>query len=477
MRARRTTLGEVFDNPILIGTITILVVVVAVYLSYIAENGLPFVPTYDVNVQVQNADELVKNADVRVGGARVGQVLKITPEPASRAYPHPYAQLELAVQKNLQPLAPDTRYSIRLASVLGGKYLEIIPGHSRGRGIPDGGTLTIGHENPVVDLDTAFRTFGPRTQAGIRGAIGAFGDATAGRGTQFNDAIYSLGRLIGPLQTVLRTFAAPQTRLAQFISGAAATTSALAPVASTFSSLLADGATTFQALDNSQLGSAIDQTPSTEQVGTTVLTNAQPVLSEAANLVQALKPSAALLPTAAQRLDTIITRSTPVFRRVPRLASLLQTALVTVDGLARDPASSETFRVLGSSDLASFGASAFIGLGAILRAVAPAQFACNVAGIWLRNFSSALTEGDSTAAWLRFAPILAFNQMLRATAPSADLHINYYPTESSTQCQSGNEGYTGAQLIGNPPQTGTTVDQTEPPAGVLAEGEKAGLVP
>ncbi len=61
--------------------------VIAVYLSYIAENGLPFVPAYAVNVQVTNANELAKNADVRIGGVRVGQVLTIKPEPPTRTLP------------------------------------------------------------------------------------------------------------------------------------------------------------------------------------------------------------------------------------------------------------------------------------------------------------------------------------------------------------------------------------------------------
>jgi hypothetical protein len=55
MRELRRTAGEVFNNPILIGTITILVIVVAVYLSYIAENGLPFVTTYSIKVDVADA--------------------------------------------------------------------------------------------------------------------------------------------------------------------------------------------------------------------------------------------------------------------------------------------------------------------------------------------------------------------------------------------------------------------------------------
>jgi hypothetical protein len=253
-------------------------------------------------------------------------------------------------------------------------------------------------------------------------------------------------------------------------------------VAPTISSVLSDAATTFDALDKPALGNAIDQLPATESLGTTVLTNARPVLADAAAIVQGLKPSAALLPTAASRLDLILTSATPVFRRVPALAAALRTALAAVDALARDPASTQVFKVLGSSDLATFGSSAFVGLGAVLRAAAPAQFACNVTGIWVRNFASALTEGDKTAAWLRFAPIIDANggaggQMFQQATPSSDLHLNPYPIENSSQCQAGNEVYTGQQLIGNPPRTSTTVDNTAPPPGVLGEGRKAGLVP
>jgi virulence factor Mce-like protein len=379
MRSSRIAAGEIFDNPILIGTITILIAVVAVYLSYIAENGLPFVPTYNVNVDVQNAAELVKNADVRVGGARVGQVLTITPEPATKAWPHPYARLGLSLQRSLESLPPETRYQVRLASVLGGKYVEIIPGAKTTGGLPDGGTFTLNtnpkrnHNIPFVDLDTAFATFGPKTQLGLRNAVGSLGEAVAGRGTQFNDSIYGLHRLIGPLESLLRLLASPNTHVSQFISGAAATTSALAAVAPTTSALLGDAATTFGALENAggALGSTIDQLPPTESVGTTVLTNAQPVLSDAATIVQDLKPGAALLPQAAGAIDQIITSATPVFRRIPALATSLQTALAAVDTLARDPATRQTFEILGGNDLATFGASAVVGLGAILRAVAP----------------------------------------------------------------------------------------------------------
>jgi virulence factor Mce-like protein len=483
MRSSRQAAREIFDNPILIGTITILIVIVAVYLSYIAENGLPFLPTYNVNVDVANASELVKNADVRVGGARVGQVLTITPEPANKNWPHPFARLGLALESNLEPLAPDTRYQVRLASVLGGKYVEIIPGHAKHGGLPDGGTFTLNrdprlnHNIPFVDLDTAFATFGPKTQRGLRNSVAELGDAVAGRGTQFNDAIHSLRTLIGPLDSLLRLLASPSTHLAQFVGGLAATTGALAPVAPTISSLLVDGATTFAALTNSALGETIDQSPPTEAIATSVLVKAQPVLADAATIVQDLKPGAALLPRASQRLDAILTSATPVFDRVPPLAAALQTALVAVDALARDPASTQTFKILGSSDLATFGSSAFIGLGAILRSVASEQLACNVTGLWVRNFASSLSEGDSTGSWLRFAPVIDPNQLFQASTPAPDLHLNYYPKENSSECQAGNEVYQGGQRLGDPGTTSAVVDSTFPPAGVLDRARKVGLVP
>lgn len=480
MRSYRPT---ILGSRVVLGVVTILILGLAVYLSYVAENGLPFIPTYRVNVQVANADELDKNADVRVGGARVGQILTITPEPPSGSWPHPYAKLGLALDTSLRPLSADTHYRVRLASVLGAKYLELIPGRRRGQGIPDGGTLTLstrpgrGHELPFVDLDTALGVFGPRIRGPLRAVLSDYGNALAGRGAQLNEAIHSLVGLLEPLRRVLGVFAAPANRLGDLITGAAATTGALANVAPTTSSLLQSSATTFGALTRPALGRTLDQLPGTESVASRVLERSLSTLSQARQLVTELRPAAALLPKAARHLDLVVRASTPVLRPLPRLASELQSTLLSVQALARDPASTGTFKALGSYDLATVGSSAFVGLGAILRAAAGAQFKCNVAGLWLRNFASGLTEGDSTGPWLRVMPVFDPRQSTQAATAAPDLHSNFYPVENSAQCQSGNERYVRSQLIGNPPRTSKVVDNTSPPAGVLDRGRRAGLVP
>ena len=63
----------------LIGAVTVLVVLVGVFLAYNANNGLPFVPTYDVWAQLPSGANLVRDNEVRVGGFRVGLVDKIVP--------------------------------------------------------------------------------------------------------------------------------------------------------------------------------------------------------------------------------------------------------------------------------------------------------------------------------------------------------------------------------------------------------------
>src|SRR5579884_2475922 len=58
-------------NPVLIGAITVLITIVAVFLAYSANRGLPFVPTKELKVDIANGSELVVGNDVREGGFRI----------------------------------------------------------------------------------------------------------------------------------------------------------------------------------------------------------------------------------------------------------------------------------------------------------------------------------------------------------------------------------------------------------------------
>ena len=95
----------------LVGAVTVLVTIVAVFLSYNANSGLPFVPTYDLNANLPNAAQLVKGFDVRVGGARVGFISDI--EPRRRDDGSTYARITMKLDKEIEPIPADSTLLVR----------------------------------------------------------------------------------------------------------------------------------------------------------------------------------------------------------------------------------------------------------------------------------------------------------------------------------------------------------------------------
>jgi virulence factor Mce-like protein len=371
MRRRRSLAGTLAENYVLVGAIAVLTGLVAVYLSYTANRGLPFVPTYQVAVDVPDAAEVVKGADVRSGGARIGQVLRILAMPATGR--SPYARLYLALDRTAQPLPSDSVVSLRPVSILGAKYVEVTRGHSH-QGVLAGGVLPLGQTRPQVEVSDAFRVFDPETRRGLATTITGLGDAVAGRGTAVNETVGSLDRLLPPLERVTRTLADPRTDLAGFIRGLAATTRALEPVSAVLGSLIGNGATTLGAIDaaGDSLGQTIAELPPTEAVGTRALTKLTPVLADASAITRAIRPGTRLLPTASARLDSTIRAATPVLRRAPKLADPLAEAFAAVDRGAISGTTQGALRLLGQSDFASLSATSVIGLGRSSIATSPA---------------------------------------------------------------------------------------------------------
>ena len=120
--------GSLAGSPLLIGAITTLIVVVAVYLSYNANNGLPFVPTYNINVELPQTSGLEESNVVRVGGSRVGIVKQAVGPPGSRAPGEVTAIAELKLEKGVEPLPVDTTASVQSLSSIGLKYLQLEKG-------------------------------------------------------------------------------------------------------------------------------------------------------------------------------------------------------------------------------------------------------------------------------------------------------------------------------------------------------------
>ena len=80
MRRGQSPLNAVFRNPTVIGALAVLITILAVFLAYNANNGLPFVPVLPAHRRrSRTPPALVPGNEVRIGGVRVGIVESIVP--------------------------------------------------------------------------------------------------------------------------------------------------------------------------------------------------------------------------------------------------------------------------------------------------------------------------------------------------------------------------------------------------------------
>jgi virulence factor Mce-like protein len=444
-------------SPVLVGTVTTLVTVIAVFLSYNANSGLPFVPTYDLTARVPDAQGLIRGNEVRVGGKRVGIISAIETVADERG--EPVAELELKLDETIRPLRADSRIRVRPRSPLGLKYLELVPGRG-GRPLQQAATLPAAAAQPTVELDEVLNAFDAATRRALQGTIGELGTGLTGRGAAFNALLEEAPPLLRHLDRVAGNFADRRTDLDGFLRAADSLAGELAVSAAHLGPLLRAADTTAGALAGarSELGEGIAELPPTEAAGTTAFRAARPVLADARGLVDDIEPGTRLLPIASERLHAALDTGTPVLRRAIALAGRLEGTLAAVERLSSDPLTRLTLeRLLTALEH---------GLPT-LRFAAPAQTVCNYVGLWTRNVPETISEGDASGTWFRTLTVTEPAESEASAAPSERLHVNPYPHTAAPgqggECEAGKEPWLPGRRIGNVPgDQGAGTEETRP---------------
>ncbi len=337
--------ASVVANPVLVGAVTTLIVVVAVFLSYNANSGLPFVPTRQLNVLISNGANLVKGNEVRSGGFRVGVVDDLTPVKMRNGQVG--AKLRLKLDKKIGAIPVDSKVTIRPRSALGLKYVELETGASK-KTFADGDTLPEKQATVPVEIDQVFNIFDQKTREGAQRSLQGFGDAFAGRGEALNTTLQSTPELFGRLRSVAANLADPKTDLPGFISGVGRTVRAVAPVSKTNARLFTTMADTFDALsrDPQALRDTISKQPPTLAVGTRSLRVQRPFLAHTAAFSRDLRGAVDELPATLPRLNAALRVGTRVQARSPELNSRLQDTFAALDELVKKPTTNGALRGL-----------------------------------------------------------------------------------------------------------------------------------
>ena len=342
---KRRTSSSIVANPVLVGAVTTLIVVIAVFLAYNANNGLPFVPTSELKIQISNGANLVKGNEVRSGGYRVGVVTDMAPKrlPTGKVG----AELTLKLDSAFGRAPVDTTAKIRPRSALGLKYVELEKGTSREL-IESGGLLPASQASVPVDIDEVYDTFDKPTREASQANLQVFGDAFTGRGGDLNAAIAELPELFGHLAPVARNLAAPETDLTTFFDELADAARIVAPVAKTQARLFSTMATTFDAIgrDPRALQDTIAKTPPTLEVATASLRTQRPFLAHTAAFSEDLQGATRELRGALPTLNAALRVGTPVQRRSVELYDDLRPTLGSLQSFSEAPTTNGALRGL-----------------------------------------------------------------------------------------------------------------------------------
>ncbi len=424
-------------SPTLVGAITTLIVIVAVFLAYNSGSGLPFVPTYRVSAVLPNAARVSPNNDVRIGGHRVGIVDQI--EPIQSKGGRAAAKLDLKLDKSVDPLPSDSTVAVRYKSSFGLKYVQITRG--TGKPLPEGGTLPVSQSSSQTEFDDIANTFDARTREASRENLLGFGDAFAARGSSLNQTIQSLNPLFASLKPVARTLIDPNTRLERFFPALGRTAGIIAPVSEQQAELFTNMAITFGALseDPRALKDTISSGPPTLAEGTKALREQRPFLAEFADLNHRLRPGLVALREALPTLNSALTVGAPVLASTPPVNAKLGQTFGELKNLVEQPQTKTTLLRLRETFNQAEPAAEFI---------APFQTVCDYWDYWFTFLPEHISERDSVGTTQRVS-VIGAPQGAPVATPPAFPPLPFPGTPAATSvAQTPVAGYSGLQSNG-----------------------------
>ncbi|HEV2786438.1 MAG TPA: MlaD family protein [Solirubrobacteraceae bacterium] len=477
MRGRRPP--SVASNPVFVGAVTVLVVFVAVLLAYQANQGLPFVPTFELKVDTPDAARLVVGNEVREGGFRVGQVTKIEPV-GGRDGARAGAQLTLKLDKAAVPIPDDTTIRIRPRSALGLKYVDLVRGES-GTALEEGTVIATSGNVVGPELDDFFSIFDEPTRENVDRNLDYFGTALAGRGEALNRTLGALPGLLGDLPPVMRTLANPDTRLVRLLDETADLTRVLAPEADTLARGFTGMADTFEALsrDPGALRDTIERSPETLEAGITSLPDTRPLLTRLAAISDEVRGTAGEVRRSVPAVNRALAAGTPVLRRLPAFTSDLESSLRALRSLARSPTTDITLG--GLTDTMRT-------LNPTLQWAGPHVTVCNYFTYWWTYLADHIADEDATGTvqrvQVKMAPIEQENSLTSfgAHEPVNGGHIDpvqhalfgdaaalhdqgpgaAVDANGNADCESGQRGYPERLAAGFPSKYKIALDSATP---------------
>ncbi|MBX5468965.1 MAG: MCE family protein [Thermoleophilaceae bacterium] len=345
----------------------------------------------------ENAGQLVKGNQVKVGGRTIGSVTDVGLSRNGQAI------VKMKIDGGFGRLHQGTTAVIRAPSLSGiaNRYVSLQPGPNNAPELPDGAVLTSDKTTAPVEVDQIFDTFDPKTREGLRNFIRGSAAQYRGKGRQASESLRYLAPAISTTAQLTDELARSQAELERFVRDTSGVVTTLASRSDDLSALVRNAAATSAAIGDDQ------------QALARTLDVLAPALRKGSDAFAGLR-------TTLDRLDPLVAVSKPV---APKLAPffaalrpLVRDAQPTVEDLRfliRSAGSGNDLTEL-TSELPQLASTAHTAFPNSIRALQKSQpvveyirpYTPDFTG-WLQKFAEVAAPYDANGHYARVQPVFA----------------------------------------------------------------------
>jgi phospholipid/cholesterol/gamma-HCH transport system substrate-binding protein len=345
-------------NPIpkivAVGLIAVGAVVILAYYYVAAGGRLPFAGhLYTVTAEIQDPQGLLKHADVRAAGVKVGSVSEIT---NTSTQDGTIAQVQMQLAGGYAPIYRNATVLVRQKTLVGENYIEITRGTPSDGTVPDGGTLPPSHDLQSVPLDKILNALTPAVRRQTQVDLQSLGAALDHQGRNLNEFLGALQPTVYNGGVVLGVLNAQRSQLADAVAQTGTVMQALANRTADLRSLITSGEQTAvavaardQALSQSladlpatlaQARASVSTLSSFSGVATPVIANLRVAVSKLHPVMVELRPTAAAAKTLFADLPAFLRVANPLLSHLKAFARAGGPAVPAIDSLLAqaDPA-------------------------------------------------------------------------------------------------------------------------------------------
>lgn len=366
----------------LAGAALLATVGLAIYLAVTAIQGVPLYPYKYVTARFATAANLAPHDDVRVAGARVGQIASIT-------YRSGVAVVRMQIQPSTKVYS-NASASVGAVSALGTEFVALDPGTASAGPIRAAG-IQLSRTTTPVEIDQVLNILKPNVRDAAAAMLQTLGEGIGGHGQDLNELLGNAPSLLPNLATTASALSSPQTQLVTLMGDARLLATRFQDMTGQLSALVVQADSTLNAID-AQGGQALaatiqDASPALRSL-TPALTDLSSVAGTAGAAVAQLRPGLAALGSATPDLRAVMVQGVPPLLQVPPVARQSLPALAALT-LTLAQAQHPVIPFLAQLEQAA---------DPLLTYLAP--YAGDLV-LLEDNLNNSMTQGDANAHWMR----------------------------------------------------------------------------